>query len=142
MAANLVHASAGAADFQATVVAAVAVAMDRARGRARFAGYFFHDSIQSTLDIWLTSPEYNYGPLVPLLAALMLWRDLSRSEVGARDRSGGWLGVAIAVLGLLFGLIEVLSQTRFPGQLGLFLTIVGLVVAWLGERRRPRCGRR
>ena len=95
----------------------------------------FHDSIQSTLDIWLTSPEYNYGPLVPLLAALMIWRDLSRSEASARDQSGGWLGVAIAVLGLLFGLIEVLSQTRFPGQLGLFLTIVGLVVAWLGERR-------
>ena len=42
------------------------------------------------------------------------------------------------MLGLLFGLIEVLSQTRFPGQLGLFLTVVGLVVAWLGERRTAK----
>jgi exosortase D (VPLPA-CTERM-specific) len=101
-------------------------------------GYFFHDSIAGTVDTWLTSPEYNYGPLVPLLAALMLWRDLGRSDVGAHHRSGGWLGVAIAVLGLLLGLVEVLSQTRFPGQLGLFLTIVGIVVAWLGERRAAR----
>ncbi|MEZ5830891.1 MAG: VPLPA-CTERM-specific exosortase XrtD [Dongiaceae bacterium] len=100
-------------------------------------GYLFHDSIRATVDTWLTSPEYNYGPLVPLIAALMLWRDLSRSEASpvASDRWGGWLGVVIVFVGLLFGLIEFLSQTRFPGQLGLFLTIVGVVVAWLGERR-------
>jgi exosortase D (VPLPA-CTERM-specific) len=138
MAANLAHASAGAADFQAAAARSSPWRWIALGAGLACAGYFFHDSIQSTVDIWLTSPEYNYGPLVPLLAALMLWRDLSRSEVSARDRSGGWLGVAIAVLGLLFGLIEVLSQTRFPGQLGLFLTIVGLVVAWLGERRAAK----
>jgi len=135
MAANLVHASAGAADFQATAARPSPWRWIALGAGFASAGYFFHDSIESTVDIWLTSPEYNYGPLVPLLAALMLWRDLSRSEVGGRDSSGGWLGVSIAVLGLLFGLIEVLSQTRFPGQLGLFLTVVGIVVAWLGERR-------
>jgi len=102
-------------------------------------GYIFHDSIQSTIDTWLTSPEYNYGPLVPLIGALMLWRDLSRSDAGPGSaRLGGWLGVVIALIGLLFGLIEFLSQTRFPGQLGLFLTIVGILVAWLGERRAAR----
>ncbi len=101
-------------------------------------GYLFHDSIQSTVDTWLTSPEYNYGPLVPVIAALMLWRDLGRIDAHADTRSGGWLGVAIAFLGLLFGLIEFLSQTRFPGQLGLFLTVVGILVAWLGERRAAK----
>jgi exosortase D (VPLPA-CTERM-specific) len=101
--------------------------------------YLFHDSIQSTVDTWLNSPEYNYGPLVPVIAALMLWRDLSRLDAAAIGaRSGGWLGIVIALLGLMFGLIEFLSQTRFPGQLGLFLTIVGILVAWLGERRSAR----
>ncbi|HEV8390012.1 MAG TPA: VPLPA-CTERM-specific exosortase XrtD, partial [Dongiaceae bacterium] len=33
---------------------------------------------------------------------------------------------------------EFLSQTRVPGQLGLFLTVVGIIVAWLGERRAAR----
>ena len=102
-------------------------------------GYIFHDSILSTIDTWLTSPEYNYGPLVPVIAGLMLWRDLNRADAtpGAA-RSGGWLGVAIALAGLTFGFIEFLSHTRFPGQLGLFLTVIGILVAWLGERRAAR----
>jgi len=104
-----------------------------------FTGYIFHDSIRSTVDTWLTSPEYNYGPLVPVIAALMLWRDLTRSDaIYGAVRSGGWLGVILALLGLFLGLVEFLSRTRFPGQLGLFLTIVGIVVAWLGERRAAR----
>lgn len=137
MAVDLARMPAGAADFQVAVRPGPWRWIALAAGLG-FTGYFFHDSIASTVDTWLTSPEYNYGPLVPLLAALMLWRDLGRSEIGARDRSGGWLGVAIAVVGLLLGLVEVLSQTRFPGQLGLFLTIVGIVVAWLGERRTAK----
>src|SRR5215475_3065693 len=68
--------------------------------------YLFHDSIVSTIDTWLTSPEYNYGPLIPVIAGLMLWRDLSRADAPAVARSGGWLGVVIALAGLLFGFIE------------------------------------
>lgn len=138
MAADLARMSAGAVDFPA---AATRPGPWRWVGLAAglgLLGYFFHDSIAATVDTWLTSPEYNYGPLIPPLAALMLWRDLSRSAVGPSERSGGWLGVVLAVLGLLFGLVEVLSQTRFPGQLGLFLTVVGLMVAWLGERRAAK----
>jgi len=138
MATDLARMSAGAVDFQSAEVRPGPWRWIALVAGLGFTGYFFHDSIQATVDTWLTSPEYTYGPLVPLLAALMLWRDLSRSEIGARDRSGGWLGIAIAVFGLLFGLIEVLSQTRFPGQLGLFLTVVGIVVAWLGERRAAK----
>lgn len=137
MAADLARMSAGAADFRTAVRPGPWRWIALGVGLA-CAGYFFHGSIRATIDTWLTSPEYNYGPLVPVLAALMLWRDVSRSEVSARDRSGGWLGVAIAVFGLLLGLIEVLSQTRFPGQLGLFLTIIGIAIAWLGERRAAK----
>ena len=114
MATGLARMSAGAADFQSAEVRPGPWRWIALAAGLGFTGYFFHDSIQSTVDTWLTSPEYNYGPLVPPLAALMLWRDLSRSEIAARDRSGGWLGIVIAVVGLLFGLVEVLSQTRFP----------------------------
>lgn len=98
--------------------------------------YLFRASIAETYDTWMNSPEYNYGPLVPLIAALMIWRDLARSDDPVRTRhAGGWVGFAIVLVGLLFGTIEFLSHTRFPGQLGLFLSVIGLVVAWLGERR-------
>jgi exosortase D (VPLPA-CTERM-specific) len=136
MAADLAHASAGAAEFQSTEARPGPWRWIALGAGLALTGYFFHDSIRSTVDTWLTSPEYNYGPLVPPIAAVMLWRDLGRSDALQRAGTGGGrLGIVIALLGLLFGLIEFLSQTRFTGQLGLFLTIVGLIVAWLGERR-------
>jgi exosortase D (VPLPA-CTERM-specific) len=92
----------------------------------------FWPSILRTLDIWQNSPEYNYGLLVPPLAALMLWRDLVRGDAPLR---GGWFGVGIVLVGLLLGLIEFLSQTQFPGLVGLFLSCIGLFVAWQGEAR-------
>src|SRR5689334_2839715 len=73
----------------------------------------FHNSVAATLDVWMNSPEYNYGLLVPVVVALMLWRDLGRSTA---PRQGGWWGVGLVAFGLVLGLIEALSQTRFPGQ--------------------------
>ncbi|WP_374310913.1 VPLPA-CTERM-specific exosortase XrtD [Dongia sp.] len=92
----------------------------------------FHQSIAATLSTWLHSPEYNYGPLVPFIAGLMIWRDLVRSD---RHRRGGWLGAGLVGLGLILGLVEALSQTRFPGQVGLFMALIGIFIAWQGEGR-------
>jgi exosortase D (VPLPA-CTERM-specific) len=92
----------------------------------------FHNSVAATLDVWMNSPEYNYGLLVPVVVALMLWRDLGRSTA---PQQGGWWGVGLVVFGLLLGLIEALSQTRFPGQVGLFLGFIGIYIAWQGEAR-------
>jgi exosortase D (VPLPA-CTERM-specific) len=39
------------------------------------------------------------------------------------------------LLGLTLGFLEYLSQTRFPGQLGLFICVIGIAVAYEGERR-------
>src|SRR5262245_42853004 len=78
----------------------------------------FRDSLAQVVDIWLNSEEYSFGPIVPPLAALMLWRDSRRCD---RPYRGGWTGLAILLLGLTLGLLEYLSQTRFPGQLGLFV---------------------
>lgn len=95
-------------------------------------GAAFHSSVAATLDVWMNSPEYNYGLLVPVVVALMLWRDLGRSSV---PQAGGWWGVGLVGFGLVLGLIEALSQTRFPGQVGLFLSLIGIYVAWQGEAR-------
>lgn len=99
---------------------------------AGLVGFIFWSPLQVTLQAWQNSPEYNYGLLVPPLVALMLWRDLARADARV---SGGWLGVALVVLGLLLGLVEFLSQTRFPGLVGLFVTVIGLFIAWQGEGR-------
>jgi exosortase D (VPLPA-CTERM-specific) len=92
----------------------------------------FRDSLSQIVDVWLSSEEYNFGPIVPPLVALMLWRDGRRCQ---RPFSGGWTGLAILFFGLALGLLEFLSQTRFPGQVGLFVSVIGIVVAYQGERR-------
>lgn len=94
--------------------------------------YVFRDSVASTVDTWLTSDEYNFGPIVPAVATLMIWRDLRRDN---RPFTGGWLGLGLALLGLLLGVIEFLTRTRFPGQLGLFLAVIGAIAAWQGGPR-------
>lgn len=86
---------------------------------------------------WLTSPEYNYGPIVPVLAAIMIWRDLQRwvtsADKGTWER--GWTGLVLAAFGFVAGLVGYLHQTQFIGQLGLFLTVIGSLIAILGERQ-------
>jgi exosortase D (VPLPA-CTERM-specific) len=94
--------------------------------------FVFRESVAVTVDVWLTSDEYNFGPIVPVVAALMIWRDLRRTD---RPFTGGWLGVALAFLGLLLGVVEFLTHTRFPGQLGLFLAVIGALAAWQGGPR-------
>jgi len=94
--------------------------------------FAFRDSAAATIDTWLTSDEYNFGPIVPPIVALMIWRDLRRSD---RPLTGGWPGVALVVIGLLLGILEFLTHTRFPGQLGLFIAAIGVIVAWQGSPR-------
>ena len=94
--------------------------------------FVFRDSVAGTIDTWLTSDEYNFGPIVPPVAALMIWRDLRRCD---RPFAGGWLGVVLAVVGLLLGILEFLTHTRFPGQLGFFVAVAGAIVAWQGGPR-------
>lgn len=100
-----------------------------------FVGVIFWRPLLVTLETWQNSPEYNYGLLVPPLVILMLWRDLARTDARI---SGGWLGTGLVVFGLLLGLVEFLSQTRFPGLVGLFVTVIGLFIAWQGEMRARR----
>jgi exosortase D (VPLPA-CTERM-specific) len=94
--------------------------------------FAFRDSLAATVDTWLTSDEYNFGPIVPPIVALMIWRDLRRTD---RPFAGGWLGVALVIVGLLLGILEFLTHTRFPGQLGLFVAVIGAIVAWQGGPR-------
>src|SRR5215813_10157957 len=78
--------------------------------------YIFEVPIRYLINSWLTSPEYNYGPIIPFIAAAMLWRDLRRSAVPASD---GWSGIGIVVLGLLIGQFGTLAAFIFIGEVGL-----------------------
>ncbi len=90
----------------------------------------FRDSLPVLLKIWITSPEYNYGPIVPFLATIMIWRDLNVRPVPER---GGWWGVLIAAIGLMAGILAFRTQMDFIGHLGLLLAICGTIISVIGE---------
>jgi exosortase D (VPLPA-CTERM-specific) len=92
----------------------------------------YRQPISVLVGVWLESPEYNYGPAVPIIAALMIWRDSQRKTAPV---SGGWLGVILAAFGLALRLIGRFTDLPVASQLGLVLALVGLLVAALGERR-------
>jgi len=92
----------------------------------------FRAPLQAIVSAWLNTEEYNYGPLVPVLSAIMIWRDLRRTD---RPIRGQWVGVVILCFGLLLGILEARSQIQFPGQFGLFISIVGVFVCLQGIAR-------
>ena len=101
-------------------------------GIAALWAWLFLEPAQSIGEAWFKSAEYNYGPIVPVLALAMIWRDLE----GYKGKVGrGWLGVALVLAGLLLGLIWIASKIEFAGQLGLFLCVVGFLIGLLGEGR-------
>lgn len=95
-------------------------------------GYIFWTPLQVIFGIWMTSEEYNYGPLIPVLAAAMLARDLRRSTLG---ESPGWAGFSLLVLGLLFGMFGKIAAFVYLAEIGIFFFLVGLFASAVGDAR-------
>jgi exosortase D (VPLPA-CTERM-specific) len=108
----------------------------------RFASYIllaalilviFQGFIANIFTIWLNYPEYNYGPIVPILSVLMIWESLQKTPNAVLGR--GWTGVVCAVIGLFLGTLAYHTEFDFIGRFGLFLTIAGSITAAIGESR-------
>jgi len=103
-----------------------------ALGVAGAAIFFWKAMVALVFDAWLFFPEYNHCPIIPFIAAIMMWRDLSRTDA---PRAGGWSAIPLIVLALILGAINVVGPSTFPAQVGLYLWICGFVIASEGERR-------
>src|SRR5690349_13431274 len=94
--------------------------------------YTFRRPLYPALDGWFESPEYSHGPLIPLLAAMMLWRDSQRA---INPMHPSWTGIWIAGFGFVLRLFAVASSLNSLGQVGFVITFIGFVVAINGVRR-------
>jgi exosortase D (VPLPA-CTERM-specific) len=92
----------------------------------------FTPAFQDIYFNWTSFPEYSYGPLVPVIAAILLMRESRGSQVPARS---GWAGVGILVLGCTLGLMAAISPFVYPANIGLLVAIVGLYIAFRGWER-------
>jgi exosortase D (VPLPA-CTERM-specific) len=95
-------------------------------------GYIFWTPLDAIVKIWTTSEEYNYGPLIPVLAAAMLARDLRRSTAG---EGPGWIGFALLLVGLIFGMFGKVAAFVYLAEIGIFFFLVGLFASVAGDRR-------
>ena len=48
--------------------------------------YVFANPARFAFATWMKSAEFNYGPIVPVVAFFMVFRDLQRSKAGFQDR--------------------------------------------------------
>lgn len=91
------------------------------------------DGFELMTNFWFTRPEYSHGVLIPFIAAYLIWR--RRHELAEGGFAGSWLGVGVAVLGLVLWLLGKLSTIYAVSQYALVVMFYGLALALLGGRR-------
>lgn len=83
---------------------------------------------------WMSNPYYTHGFLVPVIAALLAWREWK--QVVAQPRgSENWLGLIVAVPSLIVIIWAMRWQNYFAVSLALVALLVGILLYLEGWRR-------
>jgi hypothetical protein len=84
-------------------------------------GASFQVAISEMLHTWSTREEYSYGPLIPVLAAFLVWQRKDRLASG--DRTGAWGGVALIAAGIALLVVGRVATLVILEQVALLLVI-------------------
>jgi exosortase D (VPLPA-CTERM-specific) len=89
--------------------------------------------------VWLT-PEYSHGPLIPVVSAYLLLREMSRDGTPAPMTAPRrtWPGVLLVLLSLAVGLFGTLAGIPDIVAYGLILWVGGMVLTGFGWDRGKR----
>ena len=90
----------------------------------------FWDGLNAMWVMWVDSPEYSYGLLIPPIAAFLVWQQKDRLQ--QIPFVGSWAGVALVVFGGLVLLIGQLGTVFTIVQYAYVVTLYGLTLAFLG----------
>jgi exosortase D (VPLPA-CTERM-specific) len=82
-------------------------------------------------------PEYSYGPLVPIITAFMVLRELERHPPHA-DHGSRAPGLAMVLAGLLLGLLGNAAQVPDIATYGFILLVGGFILVLAGTRQGLR----
>jgi exosortase D (VPLPA-CTERM-specific) len=97
---------------------------------------FYWQALASLGAAW-QRPEYSYGPLVPLITAFMVLRELQRRPL-LPDSGSRAPGLALVLLGLLLGLAGNAAEIADIATYGLILAIGGFILILAGPRQGLR----
>lgn len=87
--------------------------------------------------VWMT-PEYSHGPLIPVVSAYLLLREMARDTLPSVAPRRTLPGVALILLALLVGLFGSLAGIPDIAAYGLILWVGGMVLTGFGWDRGKR----
>jgi exosortase D (VPLPA-CTERM-specific) len=92
--------------------------------------FAFRASIADMVHTWSTRPEYSHGPLIPLVAAFLVWQQ--RDRIARLEFSGSWWSIALIGAGILLHLVGQLATIYVLALYGMLLAMLGVVLALAG----------
>ncbi|MEO1121140.1 MAG: exosortase, partial [Pseudomonadota bacterium] len=95
---------------------------------------FFWNGLVSLIDAW-GQPEYSHGPLIPVISAFLLFRQLRDTKMADGPITDRWPGVVLCVLALLLAGIGNITQIPDLVTYGLIAWVGALLLARYGWRR-------
>ena len=86
------------------------------------------------VESWMSNPYYTHGFLVPVIAALLAWREWKHVVAQPRG-SESWMGLVVAVPSLIVIIWAMRWQNYFAVSLALLALLVGILLYLEGWRR-------
>jgi exosortase D (VPLPA-CTERM-specific) len=80
---------------------------------------------------WIDRPEYSHGPLLPLIAAFLVWQRKDRLEQMPFD--GSYWGPVVVLAGGLLLLLGTIGAAYTLQQYAVVVVAAGLLLAWVGR---------
>src|ERR1700749_3169729 len=81
-------------------------------------------------NIWHLKPEYSHGIIIPIVAALLIWRQ--RAELHELPFTGSWWGLPLIAGGLALRYVGELSTLHSLEHYAFLLVIYGVVLSLTG----------
>jgi exosortase D (VPLPA-CTERM-specific) len=92
----------------------------------------FHRSVDWLWQTWTARPEYSHGPMLPLVAAYLLWQ--RRESLRQQAFVGAWSGVLLLALAGVLAIAGRLGGVYTLEQYALVLSVAGLTLSLVGWR--------
>jgi exosortase D (VPLPA-CTERM-specific) len=81
---------------------------------------------------WYVTPEYGYAPIIPFIAAFLVWQ--RRDQIEREPFTGSWAGLLMALIGAILGLVGKMSTLFSIQDYSVLIMLYGLVLAITGWR--------
>ncbi len=88
-------------------------------------------SVSYALVLYLT-PEFGYAPIIPLIAAFLVWQ--RRNQIERESFTGSWAGLLLTLIGAILGLVGKISSLFTIEYYSVLITVYGLILTLTGWR--------